>query len=91
MTTPRKTPFATRRFVPWAASPFLVLFMLLLPLVIDQWTIGRVCGVAGVWLICGAEAVLPIRLRPVMPMAPRAHGVVRTRAAGTTGRFRSSV
>ena len=28
MTTPSKTPFATRRFVPWAASPFLVLFRL---------------------------------------------------------------
>jgi hypothetical protein len=27
--------------------------MLLLPVVIDQWTIGRVCGVAGVWLFCG--------------------------------------
>src|SRR5258708_39755043 len=47
-----QTLFGGGRFVRWALSPFVLLFAVVVPLVIDEWTLGRVVLIVFVELMC---------------------------------------
>jgi hypothetical protein len=56
--------FGGSRFVRWALSPFLLLFALVVPLLMDRWTQIRVVTVVGMEFMCIALLVglwLPAR------------------------------
>jgi hypothetical protein len=46
------TLFGGSPFIRWALSPFLLLFALAVPLLIDRWTLIRVVVVSGMELAC---------------------------------------
>lgn len=61
MSTFGQTLFGGGGFIRWALSPFVLLFAVLMPMLIDEWTIGRAvlmvcmelmcfCLLAGFWL-----------------------------------------
>jgi hypothetical protein len=47
-----RTLFGGGGFIRWALSPFVVLFAVLMPLCIDEWTFGRVVLMTGMELMC---------------------------------------
>ncbi len=47
-----RTLFKGGGFIRWTLSPFILLFAVLMPLCVDEWTSTRVLFMAGVELIC---------------------------------------
>lgn len=47
-----QTLFGGGRFIRWALSPFVLLFAVLMPVCIDEWTFGRVVLMFGMELMC---------------------------------------
>ncbi len=47
-----QTLFGGSRFIRWALSPFVLLFAVLMPLLIDEWTLTRVGVVGALELMC---------------------------------------
>lgn len=47
-----ETLFGGGGFVRWALSPFVLLFAVVMPLVIDEWTFGRALLIGGMELMC---------------------------------------
>ena len=47
-----QTLFGVGGFIRWALSPFVLLFAVVMPLVIDEWTFGRAVLIGGMELMC---------------------------------------
>ena len=47
-----QTLFGGGGFIRWALSPFVLLFAVVMPLVIDEWTFGRAVLIGGMELMC---------------------------------------
>ena len=46
-----ETLFGGSRFVRWSLTPFILLFLITIPLIVDQWTWQRIRMMAGIELI----------------------------------------
>lgn len=47
-----QTLFGGGGFIRWALSPFVLLFAVLMPLLIEEWTLGRAVLMVGMELMC---------------------------------------
>lgn len=47
-----RTLFGGSGFIRWALSPFILLFVIFMPLCIDEWTATRVLLIVGMELMC---------------------------------------
>ena len=47
-----QTLFGGGGFIRWALTPFVFIFAIVMPLIIDEWTLTRVLLIAGMELMC---------------------------------------
>lgn len=52
MSTFGNTLFGGSRFIRWALSPFVLIFAISMPLIIEEWTLSRAALMAGIEFMC---------------------------------------
>jgi len=61
-----KTLFSGGRFIFWALVPFIVIFLIVTPLLVDKWTSNITAMLVGFWIV-GVSLILglynPVRFR----------------------------
>ena len=52
MSTFGTTLFGGSRFMRWTLTPLVLLFAIVMPLVVEQWTLGKIAMIGGMELVC---------------------------------------